>query len=91
MLEMAILIWRLGEWYQENGYQENQLLVNLGKGTFSVMIDASLPGGRMSTLSIALADINNGGLIDVAVTRNWQEKNQSVSFHVLSKWRGSFA
>jgi hypothetical protein len=53
--------------------QNNQLLINTGDGTFNHVID--LPGGALETHCVAVADINNDGMLDIVVG-NKGHKNQ---------------
>ncbi len=55
------------------GGENNQLLVNNGDGTFTTAVD--LRDGAMGTSSIAAADVNGDGMVDIIVG-NYQQNNQ---------------
>ena len=54
--------------------QFNQLLINNGNGTFTG--ESDLPGGGLSTVSIATADVNNDGFDDVIFGNSGGQVNQ---------------
>jgi hypothetical protein len=55
----------------------NQLLINTGNGSFIEENIINLPGGLTNTTSIAIADVNNDGLLDIVVG-NWEHSNQII-------------
>jgi hypothetical protein len=57
--------------------QKNKLIINAGDGNF--LEDAvDLPGGVQNTYSVAIADMNNDGLLDIVVGNYDSQKNKLI-------------
>jgi hypothetical protein len=59
-----------------NSGQKNQLLINAGDGTFDDNAVVDLPGGIFDTRSVAVADINNDGMLDIIIGNDNDQENQ---------------
>ncbi len=78
----------IGNMAQSNIAQNNQLLINQGDGSFFGAVD--LPGGAMYTYSIAAADVNGDGMMDIIVGNAQGLTNQLLMNEVVGSYSEAF-